>query len=422
MIQEINLCTYNQKKLCMNVKILLISLLAMIITAGAQSPKLENISIGALVPVSGDWAGSGKQITAALDIGLIDVNRFLENIGSCKRVVLTFEDTSADPSTAVDKLKTLREKGIDIIIASGSSQELQAMKDYADKNGVLLIATSSTAPSLAVPGDNIYRLVTDDTHQGEVMDLVLASSNVTAIVPMARKDVWADDLLKATGKGFLAEKGVMQDGVRYAPNSSDYSQDVRALSAKVKDAVSRYGAGGVGVYLLSFEEGGRIMGLAAGDPVLSSVKWFGSDGIANQADLAENGTLADFAVKTDFIAPIYSGEDERQLYKNVSNSVKRATGSEPSAYAVAAYDALWIATEAELLAGNGTFPQLKAAYVQIADNYCGATGRTMLNKAGDRDFADYSLLAVKETNGKYAWEKVGLFFADYNESGLEWVK
>jgi branched-chain amino acid transport system substrate-binding protein len=106
----------------------------------------------------------------------------------------------------------------------------------------------------------------------------------------------------------------------------------------------------------------------------------------------------------------------------VSNSVKKATGSKPSAYAVAAYDALWIATEAELLAGNGTFPQLKAAYVQIADNYCGATGRTMLNEAGDRDFADYSLLAVKEMNGKYAWEKVGLFYADYNESGLEWIK
>ena len=110
------------------------------------------------------------------------------------------------------------------------------------------------------------------------------------------------------------------------------------------------------------------------------------------------------------------------MLQDVSNSVKNATGSEPSAYAVAAYDALWIATEAELLAGNGNFSQLKAAYEQIADNYCGATGRTMLNQAGDRDFADYSLLAVNETDGKYAWKKVGLFYADYDESGLEWIK
>ncbi|RQW79166.1 MAG: ABC transporter substrate-binding protein [Methanothrix sp.] len=406
----------------MKMGILLICLLAMIVAAGAESSKnMENISIGALVPVTGDWATSGEQAKAALEVGLADVNQFLKNIGSDKRVVLTVADTKADPTTGLEKLTALHEQGMNTVIVAGSSREVQAMKDYADENGVLLIASSSTASTLAIPGDNIYRLVTDDTHQGEVMEQVLASRNISAIVPMARYDVWADDLLKATEKGFSARNGTALDAIRYAPDSADYSASVKALSKRVKETVARFGADKVGVYLLSFEEGSKIMALAARDPVLSSVKWFGSDGIANQADLVENGTIADFAVKTDFVAPIYSGADNRQLYKDVSNSVMNATGSEPNAYAVTAYDALWIATEAKLLAGNGSISQLKAAYEQIADNYCGATGRTMLNEAGDRDFADYSLLAVKETNGKYAWKKVGLFFANYDESGFEWI-
>ena len=192
----------------MNAKFLLICLLATIVTSGAESPKnMENISIGALVPITGDWATNGEQVKAALDVGLVDVNRFLENIGSDKRAVLAVEDTKADPAIALEKLTALHDQGMNIVIAAGSSQELQAMKDYADKNGVLLVASSSTAPSLAIPGDNIYRLVTDDTHQGEVMDLFLASSNISAMVPMARDDVWGDGLLKATGKGFLAEEG-----------------------------------------------------------------------------------------------------------------------------------------------------------------------------------------------------------------------
>jgi branched-chain amino acid transport system substrate-binding protein len=407
----------------MKMGILSICLLAMISAAGAESSKsMENISIGALVPITGDWATSGEQAKAALEVGLVDVNRFLKNIGSDKRVVLSVVDTKADPTTAQEKLTAFHEQGIKTVIAAGSSRELQAMKDYADDNGVLLVSSSSTASTLAIPGDNIYRLVTDDTHQGEAMEHVLASRNISVIVPMARFDVWADDLLKATEKGFLAKNGTALDAIRYAPNSADYSASVNALSKRVKETVARFGADKVGVYLLSFEEGRKIMALAAKDPVLSSVKWFGSDGIANQADLVENSTIADFAVKTDFIAPIYSGEEDRQLYKDVSNSVRNATGSEPNTYAITAYDALWIAAESELLAGNGSISQLKAAYEQIADNYCGATGRTMLNEAGDRDFADYSLLAVNETNGKYAWKKVGLFYADYDESGFEWIK
>ena len=410
----------------MNARLLLMCIMAMFaltFTAWADSPKnMENISIGALVPLTGDWASSGEQIRAALAMGSEDANRFLGEIGSDKRVVLVLLDTKDNPATALERLSAFHDQGMKIVIAAGSSQELQAMKDYADREGVILVASSSTAPSLAIPGDNIYRLVTDDTHQGEVMSRVLASGNISAIIPIARDDVWADDLLKATGKGFSAEKGTALDGVRYAPNSTDYSADVRALSVKVKEAVARYGADRVGVYLVSFEEGDRIMALAAKDPVLASVKWFGSDGIAKQPSLVQNSTVAGFAAKTEFIAPIYSGEEDRQLYKNVSNFIKKATGSEPSAYAVAAYDALWIATEAELLAGNGSVSQLKAAYEQIADNYCGATGRVMLNEAGDRDFADYSLLAVKETDGKYAWKKVGLFYEDFSGSGFEWIK
>jgi branched-chain amino acid transport system substrate-binding protein len=406
----------------MKAELLIICILAMTSLAYADSSRnAENIRIGALVPISGEWASNGKQIEAALTIGLEDLNKFLGEIGSDKRIVLTIEDTKAEPAQALEELKTLHEQEIKIVIVGGSSAELQAMKDYADKEGILLVGSSSTAPSLANPGDNIIRLVTDDTCQGKVMAEVLASRNIKDLIPIYRDDLWGHDLLNATRESFEARNGLVGKGVAFKPNSTSYFAEVEALGAEVKNASAVYGEDRVGVYLVSFDEGGDIMALAAKDPILSSVKWFGSDGIANLAELAQNSTLAQFAVKTGFTTPVYAGEEGSPLYANLSDTIMTITGSKPNAYAITAYDALWMAAEAELLAGSGNTPQLRAAFEQIANNYCGATGRTMLNEAGDRDFADYALLEVEKNDKRYFWNKVGLFYADFNESGLEWT-
>jgi len=406
----------------MKTELVLVCILAMTSVACADSMRsTENIRIGALVPISGEWASNGKQIEAALTIGSEDLNKFLGEIGSDKRIVLVVEDTKADPVRALEELKTLHEQGMKIVIVGSTSAELQAMKEYADENGIILIGTSSTAPSLAVPGDNIIRLVTDDACQGKVMAEVLASHNIKDLIPIYRDDLWGQDLLNATRECFEARNGMVGKGVAFKPNSTSYLAEVEALGAEVKNASAIYGADKVGVYLISFDEGAKIMALAARDPVLSSVRWFGSDGIANLAELAQNSALAQFAVKTGFITPVYAGEEGRALYKNLSEAIMRITGSKPNAYAVTAYDALWIAMEAELLAGSGNTSQLRAALLQIVNNYCGATGRYMLNEAEDRDFADYSLLQVEKTDKGCAWKKVGLYYADFNESGLEWM-
>ncbi len=407
----------------MKAELLIICILAMTSLAYADSTEnTKNIRVGALVPISGEWSSNGKQIEAALIIGSEDLNKFLGDIGSDKRIVLAIEDTKADPAQALEKLKNLHAQGIKIVIVGGTSAELQAMKDYADKEEVLLIGTSSTAPSLAIPDDNIVRLVTDDFSQGKVMAKVLASRNITDLIPIYRDDLWGRDLLNATRESFEATGGIVANGVAYKPNSTSYYAEIEALGAEVKNASSIYGKDRVGVYLVSFDEGAEIMNLAAKDPVLSSVKWFGSDGTANLAELAENSTLAQFASQTGFITPVYSGEEGRPIYENLTEAIMATTGSNPNAYAVTAYDALWIAAEAELLAGNNSnTSQLKVALMQIINNYCGATGRYMLNDADDRDFADYVLLQVEKTDNGCAWKKIGLYFADFKESGLEWT-
>ena len=97
------------------------------------------------------------------------------------------------------------------------------MKDYADKNGILLVSPSSTAPSLAVPGDNIFRFVPDDTHQAQAISKKMWQDGVRVVVPMWRTDVYGNDLLNSTKYNFEMLGGRVVDGVGYIPRTGDFS-------------------------------------------------------------------------------------------------------------------------------------------------------------------------------------------------------
>ena len=380
------------------------------IALGGGSPT-ENVSIGALVDSSGNLSSPVDDTSAALEIAAQDVNSYLKEIGSSKRVVLTLEKTGTDPAKALKGLQNLSKSGIKVVIAATTSAELEAMKDYADDNGIMIIGTASTAPSLAIPGDNLIRLVPDDTNQGLAIATVFKMENISAIVPITRGDIWGDDLLKATTKSFEAKGGKVLEGVRYSPGTN-FSSEVKALRSLVKNAKNIYGSDKVGVYLVSLDEAASLLALAERDPELSSVRWFGSDGNAGLKSISQNRTLAQFAVKTGLVCPIYgvpASYKEIDDYKQAAKSIMQMTGSEPNAYAATSYDALWVVFQAMALSESLNTTALKKSLIYTTNRYFGITSRLALNAAGDRRAANYDLLAIKEENGSYSWQSIGEF-------------
>ncbi|HNY35362.1 MAG TPA: ABC transporter substrate-binding protein [Methanothrix soehngenii] len=373
----------------------------------------QEIRVGVMLPITGDWSSQGAISNVALGIADDDINSLLKDSGSSRRVNLTTEDTGTDPETALRELKNLGGQGIRLVIAAVSSSELYAMKDYANANNIIIIGTASTSPSLAIPEDNVIRLVPDDINQGKAMAELLKLENITAIVPITRGDVWGRGLLNATKSSFEGNGGVVLEGVSYEPGT-DPSSGINKLSAIVKESKSRFSPAGIAVYMVSFDEAIPLMAMASRDPELSSVRWFGSDGIANSSSLAENSTAAEFACKTGLICPIYGvvpGQFIRNMsdYENVIEAIRQNTGSSPSGYALASYDALWIASESMILSESGNNSQLKEALTNIANRFTGITGPLSINNAGDRESATYQFLALNKTNDNYFWQIAGDF-------------
>jgi ABC-type branched-subunit amino acid transport system substrate-binding protein len=389
----------------------------------------NTILIGALLSLTGTFSSLGESTEASLRLAVDDVNNHLAKSGSSSRVGLIIEDTKTDPNIAREKLKDLASKGIRIVIGPSTGASVAAVKEYADENGILIVSSSSTAASLAIPNDNVFRFVPDDTHQAEALAKQMWDEGTRVVIPIWRTDVFGNNHQSSLKEKFEILGGKVLDGIGYDPPVGDFAaslhrinflvweQELSSLTSKVNDAVSQYGVDKVGVYIVAYDEIVPIMIQANRHQELQSVRWYGSDGSAQLEGLIKNVEAAEFAVKTNFLNPIYRVEAS-DSFKELEERIVEEIGRVPRSYAEVAYDEFWVAA---LTLNNYTgTPQdditsLREAFINTANLYTGVTGRTELNDAGDRKYAPYDFWAVqpahnKGTNtGSFEWTNVAAY-------------
>jgi branched-chain amino acid transport system substrate-binding protein len=95
-------------------------------------------------------------------------------------------------------------------------------------------------------------------------------------------------------------------------------------------------------------------------------------------------------------------------WQPVADAIQARTGIQPDAYALSAYDALFVVNRAlESLHRWADFDAFKAAFVAAADSYTGVTGSTALDAAGDRTSSDFDFWAIRLEGSAYAWVRMG---------------
>jgi branched-chain amino acid transport system substrate-binding protein len=382
----------------------------------------NTILIGALLPLTGTLSSFGESAEASLRLAVEDVNNQLAKSGSSSRVGLVIEDTKTDPNVAREKVMALASKGIRIVIGPSTSANVAAVKDYADENGILIVSSSSTAPSLSIPNDNVFRFVPDDTHQAEVLAKKMWDEGTRVVIPIWRTDVFGNNLQSLLKDKFEKLGGKVVDGVGYDPPVGNFAaslhrinfivweQELKSLTQRVNDAVKQYGADKVGVYIVAFDEIVPIMIQANRHQDLQSVRWYGSDGSAQHEGLIKNIEAAEFAVKTNFLNPIY-GVETSDRFEKLQERIVQEIDRVPRSYAEVTYDEFWVAA---LTLNNYTGTQqddigsLRQAFINTTNFYIGVTGRTELNDAGDRINGSYDFWAIrplsKDVNNKGSFE------------------
>ncbi|MFW9887294.1 MAG: ABC transporter substrate-binding protein [Candidatus Thorarchaeota archaeon] len=358
-----------------------------------------------LAPLTGALSTYGENSVEAAEYAETQVNAWLTERGEAWSLNLVIEDTATDPTQADSKMRTWHGQGVEIFVGPMSSGEVTQLKSYADSNALLLISPSSTATSLSLPDDSIFRFCPDDYIQGPAIAEMLLDKGINEVIATWRGDAWGDGLKDAVETGYGS---TFADEVRYAPTTTDFPTEASSLADAVQAAIT----GGadpseVAVLAISFEEIIPYMEDADSYPVLKTVQWFGSDGTCLLSSLSDHATAGPFADTVNFTNTIFAPGASAK-YLDVQNHINTELGRIPDSYSYNTYDIVWTVAMALDAVNEYSAAAVKAALPGLVDNYYGASGLFSLNANGDRANADYDLWAVT-TGTPAAWVKVGTY-------------
>jgi len=365
------------------------------------------IHIGGIFPLSGSLSNLGEDGRAGASLAITDFNEFLEESNQNWKLNMVIEDSGTSPIVAFEKLTNLKAKNIDIIIGPVTSAEVSYVKGYSSSNNMLIISYGSSATSLSIPDDNVYRMVPDTKEQGNAMANIIYSEGITTLIPIWRGDTWGDGLHDAIFTEFTRIGGTVDEGIRYFPETKTFPIETSFLADRVNHHINSIDAQNIGVMIIGFEEYVQIIHSASEYDILDDVRWFGSPGVARTSQMISEPILMDFADTTQFtaiqFAPSYS-----EQYDMVKSRIELDISRSPSVYAFTAYDSVWVTGLTILDTDSIDVITIKNRFPIIADSYTGVIGHTKLNDAGDLATGNYEIVGIKNDQ----WFLVGTYNTD----------
>ena len=266
---------------------------------------------------------------------------------------------------------------------------------------MVLLSCCSTSTELAVANDRVFRVVADDANQGKAFGLLLAHEGIEVAVPLWIGDSYGDSLKSAAISEFEARGGTSDEGIRYNPDTREFSVSINTLAETVQGYVDEHGADKVVILVVAFDEIVSILQSADNYPVLKEVRWYGSETLAQNPFIVKDRIARDFATEAGFSAiQVPLGDGPRS--QSVTDALSVPFGGTPNAFAYNAYDAVWLAGLAIERTGSTNPADIAAILPRLAASYTGgALSSTELNEAGDLALAIYGTWRINDSGDWY---------------------
>jgi branched-chain amino acid transport system substrate-binding protein len=370
------------------------------------------IGIGAILPLTGELSSKGEAREAALQLAMDEIDTYLGKANLGFNMELTVKDSKSDPEETLKQAKTLHKEGMDILIV-GSSAELTLLKSWSDSNDIVVISYSSTAPSLAIDKDSIYRVVPNDYQQAKALAALLSEQGILTIIPVHRNDVYGRELSQQLIMEFKELGGKAGSPIIYEPGNTDFKSTVSQMEQQLEEANSDPDS--VGIVLFSFDE---VVPMLEQADKLNHVRWFGTDTTVLNSALINNDEATAFAATVNFTGVTF-GINDTPLYQKVQKKIQEKLKTQVIPDAIFAYDIPWmLVTAFENMDNPNDAVELKANLVELSAKYAGATGWMLLDDKGDRKYSLYDIWQVKEISSKVSWVRTAQYRRDPGLSGF----
>lgn len=309
----------------------------------------------------------------------------------------------------IEDFHNAKPHGVDLIIGAPWSSFAAASLDYVNENDILLFSPSSTAPQLALPDDNLFRLCPDDTKQGAAIAEMLRSKGVESIIVIQRDDQWGGGLYDVIETEFENRGGTILERIVYPTDTTDFSGYLQQAEEAAVGASPAEEP--VAIQLLSFSEVVNIVIEAENYTTIYDLGWFGSDGTTMVEALLEDAP--DQAVKLKIYGTLTAPEYSLK-YAEMAERFQELTDYTFGYYSACLVDIAWIIAQAVLETQSSGGPPLEASDIidvipDVASRYYGYTGWCLLNEAGDRYTSDYDIWGYGMIDGQPSSVKYGSY-------------
>ncbi len=336
--------------------------------------------------------------------------------------MLDVENTNLEPDKAQAALTSLADRGVRIVIGPQSSSEVAAISETAAARGVMVVSQGSTASSLGLPDDNVFRFVPTDRVEGRASVDLMLKNGATTIVPMWRNDRGNNGLEESVRAAATASGATVTDGVRYEPDTTDFSAALADLSTQVQAAVAsgRRRQGG-GVRWPGSRRSPNVFTAAHTVTGLDGVRWYGGDGSAQarRSLPAARRRSPPASRSRAYPSPLVAVPAAEAKRDAEAAEPDHETGQERGRRLhVAAYDAFNVAGAHALDTPADADPAtLRSGFARTAEGAKGTTGTIHLDPAGDRVSTPYAFWSVCERGNSPRWTQTGTVDAGERPDG-----
>ncbi|MDP7116322.1 MAG: penicillin-binding protein activator [Candidatus Woesearchaeota archaeon] len=321
-------------------------------TEAPSAPSTQEVTIGVMLPLSGDVASYGEGVMKGLQMAVKD---------SDVNVVLKVEDSKCEGKEAVSAInKLISLDGVDAILGELCSGATLAAAPVAEENQVVMVSPASTSPDISEAGDFIFRTIPSDALQGVFAANLIYDADFRKLSILYSNEDYGVGISNVISKAFTDLGGEVVASETYERKSVD----LRAQLTKIK------GSGADAIFIAGNSPDSFVAALKQIQELGLEVALYGSEGLKAPYTTENAGLAAEGLI----VSSVSSGTSDFIAKHNAE------FGEGPGPFAAQGYDALTSIVWAVKL--GATTP------VEIKDNlynvqFDGASGNIVFDDKGE---------------------------------------
>ena len=361
-----------KKFFCMMMAVLMV--LAMTACGGEKTPtpnqdETETIRIGGIGPLSGGYANYGFSVKNGAQLAVDEINAAGGING--KQVELSFQDSQADPESAVNAYGKLMDWGMQVSLGGVLSGETASIVAAAREDNIMLITPSGSADKCIDGNSRAFRVCFYDSFQGAAAAQYIKNNNKVDTVGI----LYQSDIDYSVGlyNAFVEECG--KSGITIAETQTFTDATKTDFSTQINALVNS----GVKLVFIPFyaEEASTFLTQARGK-FADDVYFFGADGLDGiLGKVEQDPTIANNVL---MLTP-FAADDPAENVQAFVKAYQAAYNATPDQFAADAYDAVYVIKAAVEKAGTTDGDAMAAAMASL--EVAGVTGTMTWNADGN---------------------------------------